>query len=494
MDLFNDNNLDKLRKQENLSETFVKNKMNIQILSNSDPFTPYESLLHIKILFQKMLPKMPRDYILRQVFDENHVCLTLNQPLDENKNIFRIIGAVCYQPCFERKINEIIFFAIDSDFHINGFGSFLFSCLKEVSKLQYLTFSKMGESYKSRNLVISDLNIFSDITNIDISTLFIPNIIESRIPEDAPESENHYSEEEDSEINLYDYCLRQEQAKAFEMSNNKEVDNIINTKESMKDDNSTYGNTNDGSKHIDDSDGPIKRSKTKENDRVIDLKNFYIYFLTYADNSAVGFFKKQGFSLTIRSRNWIGYIKDYEGGTLMESKIFGDINYLKKHKIMEEARSSIFEEMKKFNDFHILYKKEDRSQFYEKLKNTTTERRKPEEFLFDFLNFLLCSLQTNPSAWPFHEPVSIKDVPDYLDVVTNPIDMSLMSKKLKSHMYKSLKKFSDDVELMCSNCMLYNGPDTQYYKCAENIRNALSELILNHSSVIQKWGYSFEQN
>ncbi|OLY80597.1 Histone acetyltransferase gcn5 [Smittium mucronatum] len=43
-------------------------------------------------------------------------------------------------------------------------------------------------------------------------------------------------------------------------------------------------------------------------------------FLTYADNYAIGYFKKQGFTkdITFDKRLWIGYIKDYEGGTLMQ--------------------------------------------------------------------------------------------------------------------------------------------------------------------------------
>jgi histone acetyltransferase len=44
------------------------------------------------------------------------------------------------------------------------------------------------------------------------------------------------------------------------------------------------------------------------------------YFLTYADNYAIGYFKKQGFTKTISlsPERWVGYIKDYDGGTLME--------------------------------------------------------------------------------------------------------------------------------------------------------------------------------
>jgi histone acetyltransferase len=47
------------------------------------------------------------------------------------------------------------------------------------------------------------------------------------------------------------------------------------------------------------------------------------YFLTYADNYAIGYFQKQGFSKTIAmpKERWFGYIKDYDGGTLMECYI-----------------------------------------------------------------------------------------------------------------------------------------------------------------------------
>ncbi len=40
-----------------------------------------------------------------------------------------------------------------------------------------------------------------------------------------------------------------------------------------------------------------------------------MHFLTYADNYAVGYFRKQGFSkdITLDRSIWAGYIKDYEG-------------------------------------------------------------------------------------------------------------------------------------------------------------------------------------
>ncbi|XP_067397438.1 histone acetyltransferase KAT2A isoform X1 [Emydura macquarii macquarii] len=50
------------------------------------------------------------------------------------------------------------------------------------------------------------------------------------------------------------------------------------------------------------------------------IKHNILYFLTYADEYAIGYFKKQGFSKDIKvpKGRYLGYIKDYEGATLME--------------------------------------------------------------------------------------------------------------------------------------------------------------------------------
>ena len=58
----------------------------------------------------------------------------------------------------------------------------------------------------------------------------------------------------------------------------------------------------------------------------MDKKKNYVgieYFLTYADNFAIGYFQKQGFSkqVVMPKERWVGFIKDYDGGTLMECYI-----------------------------------------------------------------------------------------------------------------------------------------------------------------------------
>ena len=49
------------------------------------------------------------------------------------------------------------------------------------------------------------------------------------------------------------------------------------------------------------------------------IRNGVFHFLTFADEFAIGYFKKQGFSKDIKLAKSVfqGYIKDYEGATLM---------------------------------------------------------------------------------------------------------------------------------------------------------------------------------
>ncbi len=67
------------------------------------------------------------------------------------------------------------------------------------------------------------------------------------------------------------------------------------------------------------------------------------HFLTYADNYAIGYFKKQGFSKSIGmpKDRWSDYIKDYDGGTLMECYIHPTFPFSKTRKTIEHQRQFI---------------------------------------------------------------------------------------------------------------------------------------------------------
>uniref|UniRef100_A0A3Q3X3W3 Uncharacterized protein n=1 Tax=Mola mola TaxID=94237 RepID=A0A3Q3X3W3_MOLML len=96
------------------------------------------------------------------------------------------------------------------------------------------------------------------------------------------------------------------------------------------------------------------------------------------------------------------------------------------------------------------------------------------------LRSTLEQLQEKDTAQIFAEPVNIKEVPDYLEFVSQPMDFSTMVSKLESHAYRSVADLEADFNLMVSNCLLYNAKDTVFHRAALRIRD-LGGAILRHA-------------
>lgn len=62
--------------------------------------------------------------------------------------------------------------------------------------------------------------------------------------------------------------------------------------------------------------------------------------MTYADNLAIEFFKKQGFNLKgfMPEPRWKGYIKDYSGSTPMQCQIHPHIDYVNLSDILHQQK------------------------------------------------------------------------------------------------------------------------------------------------------------
>ena len=82
-----------------------------------------------------------------------------------------------------------------------------------------------------------------------------------------------------------------------------------------------------------------------------------MHFLTYADNFAVGYFEKQGFSkeITLDRSVWAGYIKDYEGGTIMQCTMLRKLDYLDKPKIFSQQQEAIMTKIRQMSRSHVVH-------------------------------------------------------------------------------------------------------------------------------------------
>ncbi|WCJ21619.1 Histone acetyltransferase GCN5 [Euphorbia peplus] len=226
------------------------------------------------------------------------------------------------------------------------------------------------------------------------------------------------------------------------------------------------------------------------------------HFLTYADNNAVGYFIKQGFTkeIYLEKDRWQGYIKDYDGGILMECKMDPKLPYTDLSTMVRRQRQAIDEKIRELSNCHIVYaaidfqkkdvgipkntvKVEDipglreagwtpdqwgHSRF--NAFNTSTDSATNQKHWTSFMRSLLKSMHDHVDAWPFKEPVDARDVPDYYDIIKDPMDLKTMSRRVESEQYYvTFDMFVADVKRMFANARTYNSPETIYYKCATRL-------------------------
>ncbi|GCB71878.1 hypothetical protein scyTo_0001729 [Scyliorhinus torazame] len=216
------------------------------------------------------------------------------------------------------------------------------------------------------------------------------------------------------------------------------------------------------------------------------IKHNILHFLTYADEYAIGYFKKQGFSKDIKvpKSRYVGYIKDYEGATLMECELNPRIPYTELSHIIKKQKEIIKKlierkqaQIRKIYPGLTCFKEGVRQIPIESIpgiqetgwkpsgKEKGKELKDPDQ-LHNSLKNLLAQIKSHPSAWPFMEPVKKSEAPDYYEIIRFPIDLKSMSDRLKNRYYVSKKLFIADVQRIITNCREYNPPESDYCKCA----------------------------
>jgi bromodomain adjacent to zinc finger domain protein 1A len=101
-------------------------------------------------------------------------------------------------------------------------------------------------------------------------------------------------------------------------------------------------------------------------------------------------------------------------------------------------------------------------------EETAVERRASKRSLDTFntisLSTLIDEIIKNKNSWPFTKPVSISEVPDYLDVIKRPMDFSKIKSKLNLGDYSTNDQAMKDIELVFYNCDLYNVAASEIYQ------------------------------
>ncbi|KZV74420.1 Bromodomain-domain-containing protein [Peniophora sp. CONT] len=223
------------------------------------------------------------------------------------------------------------------------------------------------------------------------------------------------------------------------------------------------------------------------------------HFLTYADNFAVGYFRKQGFTkdITLDRSVWAGYIKDYEGGTIMQCTLLDKVDYLDVASTVAAQREAILAKIRQMSKSHVIYP--GLPQFQPGQPDGVIVDPKDVPGLREsgwtpdmiappapaaisatdrnIMNRVLSDMQTHSSSWPFKDPVSREEVPDYYNVIDSPMDLSTMAEKLDKGEYTTLEEFLNDCQLIFDNCKFYNPEDSIYVKSAVKLEECMHESL-----------------
>uniref|UniRef100_A0A8C7S3H5 Bromodomain containing 1 n=1 Tax=Oncorhynchus mykiss TaxID=8022 RepID=A0A8C7S3H5_ONCMY len=105
------------------------------------------------------------------------------------------------------------------------------------------------------------------------------------------------------------------------------------------------------------------------------------------------------------------------------------------------------------------------------------------------LRSVLEQLQERDQSLIFAQPVDIKEVPDYLDHIKNPMDFSTMRKRIDDQAYSNLDDFESDFNLIIFNCMKYNCKDTFFHRAAARLRDQGGALIRKTRRDVERIGF-----
>jgi histone acetyltransferase len=235
-----------------------------------------------------------------------------------------------------------------------------------------------------------------------------------------------------------------------------------------------------------------------------------MHFLTYADNYATGYFQKQGFTkeVSLEKSAWMGYIKDYEGGTLMQCSMVPRIRYLEVGRMLLKQKETVQAKIRCLSRSHVVHQP---PQQWRHATATATgnsngvpgsigigidplsipairatgwspdmdelarvPRHGPH---FNEMRRFLCQIQNHKQAWPFLNPVNKDEVPDYYEAIASPMDLSTMEEKLERDSYDTPRDLVADLKLVFANCRQYNDASTVYAKCAVKLEKYMWSLV-----------------
>lgn len=82
-------------------------------------------------------------------------------------------------------------------------------------------------------------------------------------------------------------------------------------------------------------------------------------------------------------------------------------------------------------------------------------------------------------SWPFQQPVDAKklNLPDYHKIIKQPMDLGTVKKRLENNYYWSAKEAIQDLNIMFSNCYVYNKPGEDVVVMAQTLEKVFFQKL-----------------
>ncbi|KAM7207383.1 histone acetyltransferase GCN5 [Naviculisporaceae sp. PSN 640] len=221
-----------------------------------------------------------------------------------------------------------------------------------------------------------------------------------------------------------------------------------------------------------------------------------MHLLTYADTLAVGYFKKQGFSkdITLDPSVYMGYIKHYQGASLMHCPMLPRIRYLEEARMLHRQKEIVQAKIAPLSNSHVVHQPPAQwangvvtpidpmsipairaTGWSPEMENLSREPRHGP--YFNDLRRFFSEIQDHKQAWPFLQPVNPNEVPGYDTVITEPMDLSTAESKLENDQYATPNDLVKDLKLMFNNCKVFNKKSTVYHKAAVALEKYMWTVI-----------------
>ncbi|KAH7644875.1 histone acetyltransferase kat2b-like protein [Dermatophagoides farinae] len=234
------------------------------------------------------------------------------------------------------------------------------------------------------------------------------------------------------------------------------------------------------------------------------LKDYHLYqeiyyFLTYADENAIGYFMKQGFTEDIQMprEQYYGFIKEYDGATLMECKLNARISYNAINQVMRMQANIVqrlieCRQQKNHHSFRYEFRSYQSRiipfDFIQtmnvnnvKIDVGNTDFTDHSERLFPTLKIILQQIKSHQSAWPFVKPVDEQNAPNYYKTIHFPMNLQMMMERLKNRYYCNVHLFNCDMTRIFINCRSYYEIDTIVYRCANILERYYLSKMKKHN-------------